>query len=99
MIPATLLNLHVVLVAYGLYSFPVIFTVLSIILGIYINIVCIKKYKSFIPAIVFVWTLIGIIFAQDNQYILITASLGILVLIGIMGAKFKSHKHSIKKKA
>ena len=60
-IVASLANLHLVLVSYEIYLFPLVLTQISILAGLLINLYFIFKYESVIPAFVLVWALIGII--------------------------------------
>ncbi len=62
---ATIANLHVLLVAYELYSFPLTFTAISIIAGTLVNLYFLKFHRAFIPGLVFVWALWGVIQGQD----------------------------------
>jgi translocator protein len=62
---ATIANLHIFLVAYEFYFFPLIFTVLSLIAGTIINLYFLISKRAFIPGFVFIWALFGIILGQD----------------------------------
>lgn len=81
-IVASLANLHLVLVSYEIYLFPLVLTQISILAGLLINLYFIFKYESVIPAFVLVWALIGIILWQDNIITQTTAYASIF-LIGI----------------
>lgn len=97
-IVASIANLHALLVGYNLYFFPVTFTLLSIIIGVYLNWNFLRKKSSFIPSLVFIWALIGIIFGQDNNATQIVASLSILFLGWSILVKFPFSKKIGKKK-
>ena len=80
-IVASLANFHQTLVALDIYVFPIVFTVISIVWGLLLNIYLIKRYAAFIPAGVFIWAGIWIILGQENTITQITTGLSILTLI------------------
>lgn len=63
---ASLANLHLVLVSYDIYFYPIELTLLSILLGTLLNFYFIFKFKSYLPALVLVWALVWIILWQEN---------------------------------
>lgn len=74
---ASLANLHLVLVSYDIYFFPIELTLISILLGSLLNFYFIFKHKSYVPAIVLIWALVWIILWQENIIIQIAAWLWI----------------------
>ena len=78
---AFIANFHQTLVYFGIYFFPVILSIASIVLGSIINRNILKQYCKYIPSLVFIWALVGILIAQENQYILATAAISILFLV------------------
>ena len=96
-IVATIANFHALLIAYDLYFFPVIFTVISLILWLWVNTQFIRKKDSYIPAFVYIWALIGIIISQNNTFIQGTSSISILILLALMAGKYQVHQKRKKK--
>jgi len=63
---AFIANIHLTLVVYNLYTSPEIFTYISIILALAINLFLIAKYSLYIPAAVLIWSAIWIISGQKD---------------------------------
>jgi len=80
-IVASIANIHLTLVSYNIYFFPLYLTIISIIIWLLINIYFIKKYNSYIPGLVLIWSLTWIIMWQENSIIQITAWLSILAIV------------------
>jgi translocator protein len=95
---ATIANFHALLIAYDVYFFPIIFTLISLALWLFVNIRFIQKRESYIPAFVYIWALFGIIVAQNSPVIQASASLCILILLGIMAGKYRVFQKKKKKK-
>jgi len=70
---ASIANLHLLLVSYGLYDIPVFLTVSSIALAFVASVIFFKIYNSFIPGLVFMWAIYGILSAQENMFVLVVA--------------------------
>lgn len=77
---ASIANFHQTLIALGLYLFPTLFTIFSIIIWTLVNLYIYYRYDSFIPAAVWIWAFIGIIIGQDNLFTMGTAWLWIISL-------------------
>lgn len=87
---ACIANLHQTLVYFDIYFFPVILTIVSIMVGSTIVRNILKQYCKSIPSYVLLWALIGIIIWQDNIYILATAAISILFLVIEIGKAYFS---------
>jgi translocator protein len=96
-IVATIANFHALLIAYDLYFFPVVFTLISLILWLWVNTQFIRNRNSYIPAFVYIWALLGIIISQSNSLIQGTSSVSILILLAVMAGKYRVF-HKRKKK-
>lgn len=55
---ACIANLHLMLVSFDIYVFPIVATILSIIIAIGINSFLQYRYNSYIPSYVCIWALI-----------------------------------------
>jgi benzodiazapine receptor len=91
-IVASLANLHLVLVSYEIYFFPLQLTIISIVLGLLINMYLIIKYKSFIPSLVLVWALVWIIAWQDALLTQLTAAACITWVAATLAYTYVVHK-------
>ncbi len=89
-IVASLANLHLVLVSFDIYIFPVFLTILSVVWALILNIYVIKKYNSLIPAGVLIWAAIWIVIWQDNTIIQVLAGISVLTLILVLFQKFNT---------
>lgn len=85
-IVACIANIHLMLVSYWIYFIPVILTVISIVLGLIVNLFFIAQYKSYIPAVVLLWASIWIIIWQTNYYIQLAAIFTIFCLVGVLSS-------------
>lgn len=96
---ASIANLHLTLVAFGIYGTnltPVILTVISLWLGLVVNIYLINRYKSYLPAIVLIWAWIWIISGQNNSIVQLTALITILSTIWFLAKHAYEYKTLIK---
>lgn len=90
---ATILNLHVLLVYLDKYTFPALYTTISILIWTTINYIFQRNYNSFITSIVFIWALIWIIVKQQNDSIQIISFLSIVfLLLNMFWSRFKLRK-------
>lgn len=78
---ASIANFHQTLVYFEIYFYPVMLTVLSILIWVIVNLNIIKEYKKYIPSLVLIWALIGIIFAQEESIVLWSSGIAIIFLI------------------
>lgn len=81
---ASIANIHIFLVYSDLYLWPIILWIISLVIWWIINYIMIRKYKTIIPSIVFLWALIWIISKQTESYILLTSYIIITTLILII---------------
>ena len=81
---ASIANIHLTLVDYDVYFFPVFLTSVSIILGCIINLFITFRYKAFIAPSVFIWSAIWIIAAQTNIIIVSLAGITACSMFGVM---------------
>lgn len=63
---ATIVNFHTYLLYADLYTSPLVFWVISLIVWAIINLVIIRKYNTVIPSLVFIWSLIWITSKQTD---------------------------------
>jgi len=91
-IVASIANLHLTLVSFDLYTYPVIFTVISILLWLVINTVALIKYNSYVIPFVLIWSLIWIILWQENTSVIITASFSLTTITLLTLEKLSSIK-------
>lgn len=83
---ACIANIHLMLVSYWIYFIPVILTIISIVLGLIINLLFIAQYKSYLPAIVLAWASVWIVIWQTHYYIQLTAIFTIFCLIWVFSS-------------
>lgn len=57
---ASILNFNITLIAYNLYAFPTFISALSIWVGIAISTYWIYKKQNYIPLLILIWAIIGI---------------------------------------
>lgn len=99
-IVASLANLHLVLVSYDIYFYPLQLTTISIWAGVFLNMYLIIKYKSYTPSLVLIWALIWIIIWQDNIVTQLNSWVGILIIIAVYAQDYlwfnKSQKTQIE---
>ena len=89
---ASIANLHLMLVSFDLYFAPSFLTVSSLALAFVLNVLMLHFYKSFIPSIVFIWAAYGILAAQQDPFVILTAwglSLWLITLL----IKYYKEKH------
>lgn len=89
---AFLANMHLMLVSYNLYVFPLFLTIDSILAGLIINIYLIVKHSSYIPSAVLVWALIWIIIWQENTITQTVSFLSLLTIVLVAGQKMYREK-------
>jgi len=89
-IVASIANFHQTLVFYDVYFFALELTLISILIGLAVNLNFIIKYKSAVPSLVLIWALIGIIVWQDILITQITAVISIFCVIGAIGYNYKA---------
>lgn len=77
---ASIANFHQTLVYFDIYFFPVLLSIISIMIGTIIVRNIFKQYCKAIPSYVLIWALIGIIVWQNNEFILWVAAVSMLFL-------------------
>lgn len=83
-IVACIANIHLMLVSYDIYFFPLDLTIISIITGLLLNVYFILKYNSIVPSIVLIWALMWIILWQDAISIQIVCTISILFIWALL---------------
>lgn len=83
-IVASIANLHLVLVDYTLYLYPITFTLISIIIATGVFAGWILKYKAFTASFVFLWASFGIIAGQENNMVQIFTGIGFLIIFELL---------------
>lgn len=94
-IVASIANLHLTLVAFWIYwtgIVPVLLTVVSLFIGLLVNVYFIKKYKSYTPALVLIWAGIWIIIGQENSIVQLTAIFVVFYTIWLLANQAYSYK-------
>ena len=89
---ASIANLHLLLVSFNLYFAPSFLTVTTLALAFVLNVLMLHFYKSFIPSLVFIWAAYGILAAQQDPFVILTAwglSLWLITLL----IKYYKEKH------
>jgi len=92
---ASIANIHLTLVAYSIYGtwiVPVILTITSLLVWLIINTNFIEKYESYIPALVLIWSGIGIIIGQENQVVRLTAIFVVFCSIWLLASQAQKYK-------
>ena len=87
---ACIANFHQTLVYFGIYYFPVILSIISIMIGSIIVRNILKQYCKSIPSYVLIWALIWIIIWQDTIYIIWTAWVSLLFLSLEIGQSYRT---------
>lgn len=85
-IVASIANIHITLVAFDIYFFPLFLTLVSIIWGGALILWLLQKYNSYMPSLVLIWACFGIIVWQSD-FIIRIAALWILVFAALLLVK------------
>lgn len=85
---ACIANIHLTLISYSLYFFPVILTSISIAIWLFINSYLIHTYAVYTPWLVAIWSFIGIYIWQDNNIVQILSIFSAIALILMLSHMF-----------